>query len=157
MRRAVTFALLLIGLLFGPVQGHAQDMASYTAYPPYVANSVTPNILFMVDLSEAMLAAAYGNYPESSGGKVSSNVDGTGLCNTNTDSSTNSQPSGCPSVNVTADSFTTSTEYSGMFNPYRCYTYSGGQFRSPVAKASVSTQCSSSQWDGNFLNWLTYV
>ncbi|MCZ6756118.1 MAG: hypothetical protein O7E49_12475, partial [Gemmatimonadetes bacterium] len=100
MSRAVTFAFLLIGPLFGPVQGHAQDMASYTAYPPYVANSVTPNILFMVDLSEAMLAAAYGNYPESSGGKISGNVNGTGLCNTNPDTTSDTQPTGCASVDV---------------------------------------------------------
>jgi len=42
-----------------------------------------------------------------------------------------------------------------MFNPYRCYTYSSGKFRSPVVKANVNTQCHASEWDGNFLNWLT--
>ena len=147
--------LTLTSALLTPIGVHAQSMADYTSIPSFIASTVNPNILFMVDLSEAMLAATYGNYTESSGGKISSNVDGTGLCNTNTDTSTNPQPSGCPSVNVTVDTFSTSTEYFGVFNPYRCYAYSSGKFRSPVAKASVSSQCSSSQWDGNFLNWLT--
>jgi len=104
--------LTLTSGLLTPIGVHAQSLADYTSIPSFIANTVTPNILFMVDLSEAMLPASYGNYPESSGGKISSNIDGTGLCNTNTDTSTNPQPSGCPSVNVAVDTFSKRVSWS---------------------------------------------
>jgi type IV pilus assembly protein PilY1 len=49
-------------------------------------------------------------------------------------------------------------EYYGYFDPHKCYTYSSsgsGQF-TPV---SVTTDkfCSSGQWSGNVLNWITMV
>ncbi len=39
-------ALLLTGVLLGPIEVKAQAMADYTATPPFVSNAVPPNILF---------------------------------------------------------------------------------------------------------------
>jgi len=145
---------LLLGFL-GTNSAHGQSIGDYSSQPAFISTSIPPNILFIVDLSEAMLPAAYGSYPESSGGKISSNVNGAGLCNTNTDTATNPQPAGCPVAATAPDSFDSNTTYFGMFNPLRCYTRGSNDFTSPVDKASVSASCTATQWDGNFLNWLS--
>ena len=44
----------------------APDMDKYTSHPVFLNNTVPPNILFVLDLNEKMLQAAYGYYPESS-------------------------------------------------------------------------------------------
>jgi type IV pilus assembly protein PilY1 len=136
---------------------YGQALADYTAYPLFVSKTVPPNILFIVDLSEAMLPAAYGSYPESSGGKISSNLTGvltaTGLCGTNATPNTNGV--GCPSPSGVADSFDSSQTYFGMFDSLGCYTYGSNEFGSRTSKASVNSNCATSQWDGNFLNWLS--
>ncbi len=149
----VCWIALVMSSLCPTVSG-AQSLADYTAAPPFIATSVPPNILFIVDLSEAMLPAAYGSYPESTGGRISSNVTGAGLCNTNTDTATNPQPAGCPVATVPPDAFDPNTTYFGMFNPLRCYTRGSNDFGSPTVKASVNATCLSTEWDGNFLNWL---
>ncbi|MBH0197102.1 MAG: hypothetical protein HP494_16305, partial [Nitrospira sp.] len=55
--------------------------------------------------------------------------------------------------------FTNTTNYSGYFEPLRCYTYDNGadkRFEPATAKASLNTACSNTEWDGNFLNWATF-
>ena len=59
----------------------APTMDKYTSYPVFVNKTVPPDILFVLDISEAMLPAAYGYYPESSTDStkkmfISSNVAG---------------------------------------------------------------------------------
>jgi type IV pilus assembly protein PilY1 len=104
-----------------------------------------------------MLKASYGYYPQSSGGKISSNVTGTGLCNVN---QSGSPAAGCPAASGTTDNFVSTKEYFGMFDVTRCYTYSGGSGGnfSPdtsVTKLATAACSASDKWDGNFLNWLT--
>lgn len=132
----------------------APGMDKYTAYPVFVNKTVPPNILFVLDLSEKMLEAAYGYYPESSGGKISSNVTGAGLCNVN---QTGSSASGCPTSSGTTDTFDTTKTYFGMFDGTRCYTYSSNEFHpdTSTSKSATSACSSNTMWDGNFLNWLT--
>lgn len=132
----------------------APTMDKYTAYPVFVNKAVPPDILFVLDISEAMLPAAYGYYPESSGGDISSNVTGTGLCNVN---QTGSSASGCPTSSGSTDNFIVTKEYYGMFNPLRCYTYGTNKFQPDGGmKSSSTTPCpNNTDWDGNFLNWLT--
>jgi len=56
--------------------------------------------------------------------------------------------------------FSSSTAYSGMFDSLTCYTYDTTDTRfEPAATKSpavLGTACSSTQWDGNFLNWVTF-
>lgn len=168
-----TAAAACFGLSLATVQTAqsttAPTMDKYTAYPVFVNKTVPPDILFVLDISEAMLPAAYGYYPESSTDStkkmfISSNVAGsstgsggtpdTVLCNTNT---TGSPVAGCPIPSGTTDTFNSSKEYFGMFNPQRCYTYSNPSFGpSGSMKSSSTTPCpNTGDWDGNFLNWLT--
>ncbi len=55
--------------------------------------------------------------------------------------------------------FSSATTYTGMFDSLSCYTYDSGpdtRFEPATAKATVSTACSLTEWDGNFLNWVTF-
>lgn len=171
-RLRIIRVLACLGLVFVDPMAHAvtaPTMDKYTAYPVFVNKTVPPDILFVLDISEAMLPAAYGYYPESSTDSsknmyLSSNIQaaftGTGgnpngvLCNTNT---TSAAAAGCPAPSGSGDSFNSSTEYFGMFNPQRCYTYSNPSFVPVSTTDKVSTMpcAGSNQWDGNFLNWLT--
>ncbi len=110
----------LFGMLVAPpstVFGQT-TMADYTSYPLFLNQTVRANLLMVIDFSEAMLQAAYGEYPKSSFGLISSNVSGTGLCDTNNPSGT--EPADCPAASGTADTFDPDREYFGMFSPLRC-------------------------------------
>lgn len=132
----------------------APDMDKYTSHPVFLNNTVPPNILFVLDLNEKMLQAAYGYYPESSGANISSNVTGTGLCNVN---QSGSPAAGCPAASGSTDNFDPAKEYYGMFDGTRCYTYSSNEFHpdTSVTKSTTAACSSDTLWDGNFLNWLT--
>jgi type IV pilus assembly protein PilY1 len=123
----------------------AVSMSDYQWLPLFMQQAAPPNILFVVDFSDAMLPAAYGNYPVSFDGNAlySSNYAGTGL-------------------NVTAsDVFNPSTTYFGMFDPLSCYTGGTSTFDTRVAKTDtnadsvvINETCGAGKWDGNFANWL---
>jgi len=141
----------------------APTMDKYTSYPVFINKSVPPDILFILDISEAMLPAAYGYYPESHtdnnktmyiSANVSATAGGNFLCNTNT---TGSPVAGCPTPSGTTDTFNSSKEYFGMFNPKRCYTYQNPSFVPARTTDKVSTTpCpNDTEYDGNFLNCLT--
>ena len=49
-------ALVLAGM---PAGVSAQNMADYTNYPIFLSQTVPPNILFLVDMGNATLEAAY--------------------------------------------------------------------------------------------------
>ena len=56
-------AVSLASLCAMPGLGQAQSMVDYTNYPLFLNKTVPPSILFVVDLSNAQLPAAYGKYP----------------------------------------------------------------------------------------------
>jgi len=45
-------------------------------------------------------------------------------------------------------------DYEGYFDPFLCYSYTGGVFAADGAR-TTDHKCGGSQWSGNFLNWLT--
>ncbi len=160
-------ALCLFGLLApGPVL--AQTMADYTAYPNFLNQTVPPNILFMVDMGNKVLPAAYAgtnhHYPISfktgtpTQSKYAANVtfdDGTGP---GVDLASVDQAGAVINAATTAspsDVFDSTKSYYGMFDQLRCYVTSSNSFDYSSVKASVAATCSISEWDGNFLNWLT--
>ena len=155
-----------------PVTGwSAINMSDYTNYPMFLNKTGPTNILFIVDLGNAQLPAAYGSYPISakngtvtvSSGKVrfASNVNlaDTGLALVS--SSDNGATVNSATTSAPSDVFNPSKEYYGIFDPYRCYTAGSPHFEFGSKKVdvngdpSVSVQCSTSYWDGNFLNWLS--
>ncbi|HEU4504609.1 MAG TPA: hypothetical protein VFR79_07240 [Nitrospira sp.] len=151
-----------------PTDGFAQtiNMADYTNYPMFLNKSGPTNILFIVDLGNAQLPAAYGAYPISaknttvtvSAGNVryASNVNmvdpggGRALVSSSDDgASVNAATTSAPH-----DAFNPNKEYYGFFDPYRCYSAGSPHFVYASKKASTSVACGSAHWDGNFLNWL---
>lgn len=174
-RLLMTGVLSLLATLGNPAEGWSQtiNMADYTNYPMSLNKTGPTNILFVVDLGNAQLPAAYGAYPISakngtvtvSSGNVryASNVNmvdpagGRALVSSSDDGG---------SVNIGAtlitpnDVFNPNKEYYGFFDPYRCYTAGtphfvyGSKKVDGSGKPSLSVQCATNQWDGNLLNWL---
>ena len=138
-KRIVCAALgFVVGLAAVVPAARAVSMSDYTWMPIFMQNTVPPNILFIVDFSDAMLPAAYGNYPisYSSASTYSSNKAGVGLEITD------------------SETFDSTKTYFGTFEPLRCYSAGTNEFDTPVAKATLATACASDKWDGNLLNWL---
>ena len=130
--REVLLILSLMSALAVPATVGAQTMDQYYAQPPFVGEQVKPNILILMDNS----------------GSMSERACFTLNCGTPTPPST---------------AFSVATTYNGLFDPMKCYTYdtalsSANQRFEPVSgnKATINTACSSTQWDGNFLNWATF-
>lgn len=131
------FMLLLPG---GP---EAAVMEDYCQIPPYVLQNVAPNVMIVVDNSGSMFNFAYS--------------DG---FNTTTTSDDND----CASSGDPCDGFTTpgtypNFKYYGYFNPDYWYAYSSNRFypTDPKQGSGLGGERAknSSEWDGNFLNWLT--
>jgi len=126
LRGAVIAALACV--LMGPSIGSAQTMDQYYAVPPFVSDQVLPNIILVLDNSGSMSGLA---------------------CDRNDDGD-------C--VDAADQVFTNTTSYSGYFDPLTCYTYdtTDTRFESSATKATLATACTTTQWDGNFLNWATF-
>ena len=131
MKRYVAVILILLGagLLSYSVEVTAQTNSSYTAVPPFASTFTTPNVLILLDNSGSMGRRA------------------------NCEFSTGSDFKPCPKFDETAT-------YGGLFNTMLCYTYdaadaSGPRFETSSKKATISDACPDTEWDGNFLNWVT--
>lgn len=151
-----------------PHEASAQSMANYTNYPAFLSQAVPPNILFLVDMGNFTLEAAYSGtghkYPISF--KSGTLTDGKLAANVTIDSASGDDlvavsnatvPAIINTSNVTspADLFVSTKSYYGMFDPLRCYTTDTNSFNYGSKKTAVSDGCGGSHWDGNFLNWLT--
>lgn len=109
----------------------AAEIYQYTAFPPFLPRVVSPNILFILDYSKSMVRPAYG-VCDSSSLKV-------GAVN-------------CRTVFVNpADDYDAATTYSGYFDTGYDYTYT----TTGTSRFTKLTSPDTTQWDGNWLNWLT--
>src|SRR2546428_5524648 len=137
----------MLGILFGvnPVDAVVSN-ADYSGAPPYIATIVAPNVLIMLDNSGSMGFRA--------------------LCN---DTPNLNQPyTACPTApeiygagtTFVGAPFVETVSFTGLFDSLSCYTYdvTAGTCRFVVTttKATISTPCASTDWDGNFLNWATF-
>ncbi|HKY71066.1 MAG TPA: hypothetical protein VJL88_04045 [Nitrospira sp.] len=166
--------IAICGWLGLPAGTYAQtiNMADYTNYPIFLNKSGPTNILFVVDLSNAQLPAAYGAYPISAkNGTVTVNagnvryasnvnmVDPGGGNNLVSSSDDGTSPN-TASTSTPHDVFNPNKLYYGFFDPYRCYAEGSPHFvygsrkLDASNKPSLSVTCASNRWDGNFLNWL---
>jgi len=125
------FAILLLipaCLVLNTRMVQAAVMNDYCVRPPFVAQSVPPLVMFDVSRDHKLYYVAYND-------GVDLNNDGR--------------------IDNTYDH---SIEYYGYFNPYKCYTHTGGSadgdYFTPSA-ANTDRFCSSGEWSGNILNWLT--
>ncbi len=104
-------------------------MDQYYAVPPFVSDQVAPNIILVLDNSGSM-----------SGLGCDRNDDG-------------------DCIDAADLAFTNTTSWSGYFDSLRCYTYDTGadsRFEPATVKVALNTACSTTEWDGNFLNWATF-
>ena len=149
-----------------PAGVSAQNMADYTNYPIFLSQTVPPNILFLVDMGNSTLEAAYSgtNQRYSISFKAGTATSGLYASNVTVDSLSGDDfvavdNSGVAintsSVTSPADTFDPTKSYYGMFDPLRCYTTDTNSFNYASVKATVSDACGNAYWDGNFLNWLS--
>jgi type IV pilus assembly protein PilY1 len=125
--------LLILSVVGGVVQAGparaANSITDYTGVPPFIATAVTPNVLILMDNSGSM-----GFRAQCSG-------------------ETNLSPpyTLCPA-------FVENASYTGLFDTKQCYTYDAGntRFQATTSKAALNTACGTTEWDGNFLNWVTF-
>ena len=122
---------LLFGLLyclFFPFSALTATMSDYCVLPPFIAQSVPPLVMFDVSRDHKLYYQAYNDGVD---------LDGDGRID---------------------NTYDHSIEYYGYFNPYKCYTHTGGyssnDYFTPAATNS-DRFCASGEWGGNILNWLT--
>jgi type IV pilus assembly protein PilY1 len=141
-------------------------MSNYTNLPVFLNQTVNPNILFLVDMGNYTLEAAYSgtNHRYWLSFKAGTVTDGKLAANVTVDSASgddmvagNNSGVAINTSDVTspADTFDPTKSYYGMFDPLRCYTTDSNSFNYQSVKAAVSDACGNSYWDGNFMNWLT--
>jgi type IV pilus assembly protein PilY1 len=138
MKRTVLPIILLIfpilsGFLTGPDRVHAASMVDYCQVPPYVIQNVPPNVMIILDTSRSML---YFAYRDDMG--TPDNVLDDNFCTNSSDPCANFDPA---------------ITYYGYFDTGTWYTYSNNRFLPRALKSAGAKQAS--DWDGNFLNWLT--
>ncbi len=125
---AFLLLVLAMSLTMGTAEVRAQAMADYTSQPPFIANTVPPNVLLLLDKSGSMGRRA------------------------DCDLSTGSDFENCAEFDETM----TYPGYFDSMKCYT-YDSANTRFEaSGLLKLSVSTTCASTLWDGNFLNWVTF-
>ena len=153
-------AVWCVLLWFGsPAAVSAQNMADYTNYPVFLNQTVQPNILFLVDMGNFTLQAAYSGsnhqYPISF--KTGTATVSQYASNVTVDSQTGDDLVAVNNSGVAintsneaspADTFDSTKSYYGMFDPLRCYTTDSNSFNYGSVKATLSTACA-----GNLLGW----
>jgi type IV pilus assembly protein PilY1 len=126
-----TVMLALVGCLVGPGALQAQTMDQYYSVPPFVSDQTVPNIVLLLDNSGSMSGLA---------------------CDLSNPANGDCRDAGDRPFNNTFS-------FSGYFDNLLCYTYDAGadaRFEPATVKATLATACSSTQWDGNFLNFATF-
>jgi len=143
-RRSLLVLVLLLAVCPGPgVRSASAAMGDYCQVPPYVIQSVPPNVMLIVDNSGSMFNFAY--------------YDGFTTAITSDDNMCNA--SGSPCTGFTDPGTWPNYKYYGYFNPDFWYAYGANRFYPTAPKAGTGITGEraklASEWDGNFLNWLT--
>jgi type IV pilus assembly protein PilY1 len=129
------YAVVTVGLL-APSALQA-GMTDYCSIPPYVVQNIQPNVMVVVDVSGSMFNTAY--------------YDGFHTVTTTDDNPCTNSSSRCSGF--TNPGTYPGYKYYGYFNPDYWYTYGSSKFSQSVAKTARAKL--GTEWDGNFLNWLT--
>jgi type IV pilus assembly protein PilY1 len=122
----VSFFIFLSLSFFGISEAGAATMQDYCIVPPFVSQSVPPLVMFEVGREHKLYYEAYND---------ASDFDEDGRLDVD---------------------YKHSIDYYGYFDFNKCYTYSSsgtGEF-TPVSLTSDKF-CSSGQWSGNVLNWMS--
>lgn len=147
MKRLVllTITVVVSLTLFLAINSNAAIMEDYCQVPPYVVQNVAPNVMIVLDNSGSMFNFAY----------VDPGADN--LIDTADDNMC--RVSGTPCTGFTFRGTYPTYKYYGYFNPDYWYTYSSNRFVPSAPKIGSGLSGAraklSTEWDGNFLNWLT--
>jgi len=103
--------------------------ADYSGAPQFIAATVTPNVLILMDNSGSMGVRADCDAPL--GGMMF----------------------------IACPTFSETKTYTGLFDPLKCYEYdvTNTRFEATLTpKLAINTSCGVTEWDGNFLNWVSF-
>ena len=129
MKKIVTSFLWAIAFVITFLQpaliSVAQTVGTYQATPPFLTTSTPPLVMLTMGRDHKLY---YEAYPDTS------DLDGNG------------------SLDIR---YTPTIDYYGYFDPYKVYTYSGGQFTPNSVTTDKTDGGVSGGWSGNFLNYLT--
>ncbi len=135
-RRTLTAVMVVAASLSAALFGSGNALAvvsnaDYTAVPPFVSTTTTPNIMILMDNSGSMSIRA---------------------CES---TSCGDLPNGSTS---TVTTFNATTRYNGFADPLRCYVWDAtdNRFENGTVKAVLNQACSTGEWDGNFINWASF-
>ena len=136
------FTIALLVAIVGTVGHHqamAQNMNSYTAYPPFINKSVPPAVMLMMTKDHRLFFKGYNDIVDLDNGK----------------------PGGDAAIDTT---YKDNIDYVGYFDPKKCYDYASsggalfantGRFNPSVAGTGTYGHYCTAKWSGNFLNWAT--
>lgn len=126
----IIFCILFFVLSVFAPAAMAATMQDYCVTPPFIAQSVPPLVMFEVGREHKLWHQAYND-------AVDLNEDG--------------------KIDTKYDH---SIDYYGYFDPYKCYTHTGGsgstaQFNPAYVTATKFCNGTAGHWSGNVLNWLS--
>ena len=144
MKKIILTSFLFLSLsLLILNNSYAATNADYCQVPPYVAQNVPSNIMIIVDNSGSMFNFAYHD----------------GFNTTTTGDDIMCTNSGIPCTGFITPGTYPDYKYYGYFDPDYWYTYSSNRFvpSDPKTGSGITgaRAKAASEWDGNFLNWLT--
>jgi len=135
--------LFLVGTALDSPKSFAAGMTDYCQVPPYVVQNIAPNVMLMVDTSGSMFNFAYFD-----GFNTTDPGDDDFCANTTSPCTGFTDPGTYPTY-----------KYYGYFDSDYWYTYSSNRFVPSAPKTGSGLSGAraklSTEWDGNFLNWLT--
>jgi len=164
MKRLV-FLIISVSLFvaFFSLRGLDAAMTDYCQVPPYVIQNVAPNVMVVVDNSGSMFGFAYYD------GMDTSDTSDDKICDLGSGAEYSCTCTNNPCTGFLTPGTYPTYKYYGYFNPDYWYVYgtgtsctgtgSGARFCATAPKTGSgfpgARAKTSSEWDGNFLNWLT--
>ncbi|MBI3356205.1 MAG: hypothetical protein HY038_05445 [Nitrospirae bacterium] len=118
--------IVILGVLSGN-PGLAQTIGNYTAYPPFMNQTVPPLVMLVMDKDHRQFLRAYNDITD---------LDGDGTLDT---------------------TYKDTIAYDGYFDWTKCYTYvaANNRFEPAASGSGANGHYCAGQWSGNFLNWAT--
>jgi Tfp pilus tip-associated adhesin PilY1 len=130
---------IAVFLMIGSFSYAQVSMDNFCSIPPFVSAAAPPNVMVMVSVETPMQGALH---PDVTCGYTA------GVYGCTTPACMTTDAGG----RYISNCYDNTKNYSGYFNPAKCYSYASSTFT--VSGNASSHQCSGN-WSGNFLNWAT--
>ncbi|MGH7230705.1 MAG: hypothetical protein ACREJU_05015, partial [Nitrospiraceae bacterium] len=116
---------ILVMMSHQPASAQTPTLADYTAYPPFINQSVPPLITIVMSKDHRLFYKAYNDIMD---------LDNDGSIDT---------------------TYKDSIHYYGYFDSNKCYAYQNNRFEPTTVATGANLHFCSNTWSGNFLNWGT--